>query len=233
MSTWRWTNSSRPRTDLHKRVSLRNVIFRKITILCHSTLDPCTCALIPLTMLSLHRTIHPRCALLQRSVSEAAMREYHGDPGPSTVRRRQQSPSPHPRDGRLARVGPSRDAYPRSSLPSPRPFQAIRNSRFPASPRSPSRSPLGRHGKTSAVVEADAYDTSHRLKAWLRTRPELKTGQFDELMTFVSETPKNKVNAVVWNQVLGVLGQHGKMDRMWKAYNDVGRLMKAISDMVR
>jgi hypothetical protein len=40
-------------------------------------------------------------------------------------------------------------------------------------------------------------------------------------MQFVTNKNKEKVNVVVWNQVLGIMGREGKLDRMWRSFNEV------------
>lgn len=53
-----------------------------------------------------------------------------------------------------------------------------------------------------------------------KSRP-LRSQDLDELMQFVTNKNKEKVNVVVWNQVLGIMGREGKLDRMWRSFNEV------------
>jgi pentatricopeptide repeat protein len=45
--------------------------------------------------------------------------------------------------------------------------------------------------------------------------------QVDAAMRIVEIAPRASVNAVVWNQLLAMLGREGRMEKMWKVYNDV------------
>jgi pentatricopeptide repeat protein len=45
--------------------------------------------------------------------------------------------------------------------------------------------------------------------------------QVEEVLRIVMEVPRDAVNAPVWNMVFAMLGREKKLDRMWKAFNDV------------
>lgn len=45
-----------------------------------------------------------------------------------------------------------------------------------------------------------------------------------QAIAMIKTAPKASANVVVWNQLLGMLGKIGSMERMWSTYNDVSTL---------
>ena len=75
--------------------------------------------------------------------------------------------------------------------------------------------------------QGDAYETSARVTEWIAKHKRPTDGEIESLINLLTTAGRQRVNAVVWNQVLAFLGRQGKMERMWKAYQDVSRHSRA------
>lgn len=187
------------------------------------------------------------------------VREYHGDPGPTTSRQRVQGrptqsqgtpgafgrqmprqtygaasidPSSRSAPSRPGSYGgpqslrprsPSADrGGPRAAPLRSRPGESANRPSYPQRSSDPNNDRNYRNPHQLAVGATDAFETSSRLKTWMRTKSRpLRSQDLDELMQFVTNKNKEKVNVVVWNQVLGIMGREGKLDRMWRSFNEV------------
>lgn len=68
----------------------------------------------------------------------------------------------------------------------------------------------------------DSYDTARALKIFMASNPSpMNDFQLNEAYKIVAFAPVAAQNAVVWNQLLALTGREGKMDRLWKTFNDV------------
>jgi len=69
-------------------------------------------------------------------------------------------------------------------------------------------------------------DTSRELKAWIAKNKapigkSMKSVQIEEAIGLLLATPREGVNAAVYNQLLALIGREGRMERMWRLFNDV------------
>ena len=72
--------------------------------------------------------------------------------------------------------------------------------------------------------DAASFVLSNQIKEYLKHNPSpMKSGQIEKLVTLVKNAPPLAQNAVVWNQVLHVLGREEKHALMWRTFQDVGR----------
>lgn len=68
----------------------------------------------------------------------------------------------------------------------------------------------------------DAYGTSLKLRKI--TRPKtgpMTAADLDNAIKLVMESPKSTVSTPVWNMLLGTIGRQGRLELMWKTFNDV------------
>jgi pentatricopeptide repeat protein len=75
-------------------------------------------------------------------------------------------------------------------------------------------------------------DVAREMKAWIaRNKPSagkpMSAIQIEEGVRLLVETPRESVNTVVYNQMLSLIGREGKLERMWRLFNDVSDLTKA------
>ena len=87
--------------------------------------------------------------------------------------------------------------------------------------------PSGRYNNTrpTAPVSTDPYGTSLRLKKIIQPRSgTMTTVDVEKAIKLVMETPRNAVSVPVWNMLLGMIGREGRLELMWKTFNDVSIL---------
>lgn len=76
--------------------------------------------------------------------------------------------------------------------------------------------------KTEVRNEEDPYTTGRLLKEHIQSSSSPMTDkQIEAAVTILEDAPKVSVNVVVWNMLLGMMGREGKLERMWKSFNDV------------
>jgi hypothetical protein len=49
----------------------------------------------------------------------------------------------------------------------------------------------------------------------------MSSADLDKAIKLVMEAPKSTVSTPVWNMLLGTIGREGRLELMWKTYNDV------------
>lgn len=47
------------------------------------------------------------------------------------------------------------------------------------------------------------------------------TADLDKAIKLVFDTPRSAVSVPVWNMLLGTIGREGRLELMWKTFNDV------------
>jgi hypothetical protein len=68
----------------------------------------------------------------------------------------------------------------------------------------------------------DPFETSKRVAEWIAKHPSpIKPWDIDELLRMVMDAPRYRMNTVVWNQVLSLLGKEHKLEVMFRALNHV------------
>jgi hypothetical protein len=69
----------------------------------------------------------------------------------------------------------------------------------------------------------DPYATSVRLKKVLQPKnPGYPSApDIDKAIKLVYETPRDGMSIPVWNLLLGAIGKMGRLELMWKTFNDV------------
>lgn len=134
-----------------------------------------------------------------------------------------------PRDehsGRGSRGNASDDRAVRASrFGNPREDRSGRNTRFDdsrneRSGRSPRFEQLSR-----SPSPPDAYGTSLKLRKITKSKPApMSTAELDKAIKLVTEAPRSTVSTPVWNMLLGTIGREGRLELMWKTFNDVSFL---------
>lgn len=68
----------------------------------------------------------------------------------------------------------------------------------------------------------DPFETSKRVAEWIAKHPSpIKPWDIDELLRMVMDAPRYRMNTVVWNQVISLLGKEHKLEVMFRALNHV------------
>ena len=172
---------------------------------------------------------------------QAAVVEYNGDPGPSTAamwRRSQLFALTLSRSYSSSSVNPVQMAMRRTSGPTRRPDNTRPS--FPKPSRtadrpSGSRRPPARGripGYTGALTkrnepglrhkDAASFVLSQQLKEFIRRHPHpMHPKDISQAVQLIRQAPMHQHNAVVWNQMIHLLGRESKMEYMWKTFNDV------------
>ena len=55
----------------------------------------------------------------------------------------------------------------------------------------------------------------------------MTSADLDKAIKLVMESPKSSVSTPVWNMLLGKIGREGRLELMWKTFNDVSLLPAA------
>jgi hypothetical protein len=50
----------------------------------------------------------------------------------------------------------------------------------------------------------------------------MSLADLDKAIKLVMEAPRSTVSTPVWNMLLGTIGREGRLELMWKTFNDVG-----------
>ena len=88
----------------------------------------------------------------------------------------------------------------------------------------------GRFGRGSRGFEPpnrntsppDAYGTSLKLRKITKPRiGVMSPADLDKAIKLVMDAPKSTVSTPVWNMLLGTIGREGRLELMWKTFNDV------------
>lgn len=53
----------------------------------------------------------------------------------------------------------------------------------------------------------------------------MTTVDVEKAIKLVMETPRNAVSVPVWNMLLGMIGREGRLELMWKTFNDVSNTL--------
>lgn len=99
-----------------------------------------------------------------------------------------------------------------------------------------SGSPAGYRNSTSARnsdpsqrSKDDPFTTSTELRDLVKASgTPMSNAQIETAINIVTSARKSAVNIIVWNHLLGILGREGRLEKMWKMFNDVrisGRLL--------
>lgn len=74
----------------------------------------------------------------------------------------------------------------------------------------------------AGIVAPDAYGTSVRLRKAIQPRSGAMTAaDIDRAIKLVTDSPKSALSTPVWNMLLGMIGREGRLELMWKTFNDV------------
>jgi pentatricopeptide repeat protein len=49
----------------------------------------------------------------------------------------------------------------------------------------------------------------------------MTSADIDRAIQLVTEAPRSTVSTPVWNMLLGMIGREGRLELMWKTFNDV------------
>jgi hypothetical protein len=163
--------------------------------------------------------------LISRSYGTGQAEVYkNGDPGPNAAKFRK-SQRKALRQGNTRAVGSldildglmdpqALEKIERRPQRPPREYSGRMSMRDPGSARSRFESP----GKTAP----DAYGTSLRLRKAIQPRSGAMTSaDIDRAIQLVTEAPRSTVSTPVWNMLLGMIGREGRLELMWKTFNDV------------
>lgn len=85
--------------------------------------------------------------------------------------------------------------------------------------------PPGRfnNGRSPIPAPTDPFGTSLRLKRIIQPRSgPMTSADVEKAIKMVMETPRDAVSVPVWNMLLGMIGREGRLELMWKTFNDVG-----------
>ena len=161
----------------------------------------------------------------------------NGDPGPNATKFRK-SQRKALREGKTQVVG-GLDAL--NDLLDPRPASSKENDRPRTFTRERGRDSTGvkeREGRTSvrrgprnfeykgkSVSPPDAYGTSMRLSKITRSKSGMTPADLDKAIKMVMDSPKSEVSTPVWNMLLGTIGREGRLELMWKTFNDVSHCL--------
>ncbi|WWC66413.1 uncharacterized protein I206_100315 [Kwoniella pini CBS 10737] len=168
------------------------------------------------------------------------LREYHGDPGPSTQKSLRSALTSLPGKGRhlpKKLVNADKELLnvlmtngPVDTPNRPRPSRQVSLPlRLPTSvPDRRGRENGGISRYESRIRDKDIrdnpYTTSTKLKRFIEKHTKNKSmteNQIEEAVSIVMNAPKDLVNAPVWNILLGFMGKQRKLNKMWALYNDM------------
>lgn len=77
-------------------------------------------------------------------------------------------------------------------------------------------------GRAQLPAPTDPYGTSLRLKKIIQPRSgEMTSADVEKAIKLVMEAPRSAVSVPVWNMLLGMIGREGRLELMWKTFNDV------------
>lgn len=137
------------------------------------------------------------------------------DPASRPLSRERSRQYDTPRDdhpGRSSRFSNSRDDRSGRSQR----FENPRDSRFGNGPR-------GFEAPNRNASPPDAYGTSLKLRKITKPRiGVMSPADLDKAIKLVMDAPKSTVSTPVWNMLLGTIGREGRLELMWKTFNDVG-----------
>jgi hypothetical protein len=75
---------------------------------------------------------------------------------------------------------------------------------------------------TRTASPPDAYGTSLKLRKITKPRiGVMSPADLDKAIKLVMDAPKSTVSTPVWNMLLGTIGREGRLELMWKTFNDV------------
>jgi len=97
-------------------------------------------------------------------------------------------------------------------------------SRSMISARQQNRLPRYSDGGSSSglSVANNQYKTAIRIQKWIREHPSpIRDNEIENLILMITSAEKSQANVVAWNLLFGLLGREGKLNRMWKAFNEV------------
>jgi len=184
----------------------------------------------PYTSMSLRRAVGAVRELSTTSrVWAVTTYAQNGDPGPNAARFRK-SQRKALREEKSTRAVSGLDAL--NGLLDPAPVAPReRTRRYDSARDTGSRDARGGRnfeytGKSTSAP--DAYGTSLKLRKI--TQPRIGTmtsADLDKAIKLVVESPKSSVSTPVWNMLLGKIGREGRLELMWKTFNDVGHLPAA------
>ena len=133
-----------------------------------------------------------------------------------------------PRDDRPERI--TRFSNPRDDRPgrssrfeNPRDDRSGRSQRFD-NPREDrfGRGPRRFEPPGRTASPPDAYGTSIKLRKITKPRiGVMSPADLDKAIKLVMDAPKSTVSTPVWNMLLGTIGREGRLELMWKTFNDV------------
>lgn len=158
-------------------------------------------------------------------VSAQAEALKNGDPGPNAAKFRK-SQRKALREGRSARAVGSLDVL--DGLMDPAALD-----RIPTRPQHPPREYSGRMStrdprstrsrfESAGKTAPDAYGTSLRLRKAIQPRSgPMTSADIDRAISLVTDAPRSTVSTPVWNMLLGMIGREGRLELMWRTYNDV------------
>ncbi len=88
-----------------------------------------------------------------------------------------------------------------------------------------SKSPLVRTSVSNRLELADSpYVTAMRIRNWIDSRPRpFQDKDVESLYTMVISGNRSQIDVVAWNMLFILLGRQGKLDRMWRAFNEVSQ----------
>ena len=110
-----------------------------------------------------------------------------------------------------------------SRFDNPREDRSGRSQRFD-SPRDDrfGRGPRQFEPPTRTASPPDAYGTSLKLRKITKPRiGVMSPADLDKAIKLVMDAPKSTVSTPVWNMLLGTIGREGRLELMWKTFNDV------------
>lgn len=87
------------------------------------------------------------------------------------------------------------------------------------------RGPRSFEYKGKSVSPPDAYGTSMRLSKITRSKSGMTPADLDKAIKMVMDSPKSEVSTPVWNMLLGTIGREGRLELMWKTFNDVSHCL--------
>lgn len=161
----------------------------------------------------------------------------NGDPGPNAARYRK-SQRKALREGKTQAVGgldalnDLLDPQPAGKKDSDRPrtFTRERDRDSSRGKEREGRTLIGRgprsfEYKGKSVSPPDAYGTSMRLSKITRSKSGMTPADLDKAIKMVMDSPKSEVSTPVWNMLLGTIGREGRLELMWKTFNDVSHCL--------
>lgn len=147
-----------------------------------------------------------------------------GDPGPNASKFRK-SQKKALRDEKSTTAVGGLDTLNGLLDPAPRPPR-VRTARFEKPREDRSRIRERGSGRYENAVKTssppDAFRTSIKLREITKSRPApMSTADLDKAIKLVMDAPRSTVSTPVWNMLLGTIGREGRLELMWKTFNDV------------